>query len=68
MGKGGTSTAEVQEYLGGLDYPADRNKLVDFAKGKNAPQEVVEVLSRIPEKSYPTPIEVNEEIGKLEQY
>lgn len=60
------STGEIQEYLGGLDYPVDKNKLVSYAREQGAPQEVVDILSKIPEKQYPTPIDVNKEIGKVE--
>lgn len=66
MAKGGVSTAEVQEYLGGLDYPVDKSKLVDYARQRGAPEDVVDILNKIPERKYPTPAEVNQEIGKIE--
>lgn len=64
--KGGVSMGEVQEYLGGIDYPADKNKLVNHAKQRGAPQEVVSLLNKIPDSDYGTPIDVSKALGKIE--
>ena len=65
--KGGISMGEVQEYLGGMDYPSDKNNLVNHAKKKGAPQAVVDLLSKMPEnQQYKTPIDVSKALGKIE--
>jgi hypothetical protein len=42
------STAIVSEVLKGLNFPADRQQCVDYAKKRNAPKEVIEALERMP--------------------
>jgi hypothetical protein len=42
------STSVISEVLKGLDFPADKQKCVDYAKRRNAPKEVIEALDRIP--------------------
>ena len=42
------STAVVSEVLKGLDFPADKQQCVDYAKRRNAPKEVIEALERMP--------------------
>lgn len=46
------SNAVVAEVLKGMEFPADRQKCVDYAKKRNAPKEVVEALERMPEGKY----------------
>jgi hypothetical protein len=57
------SAAELQECLKGVDYPADRNELIEAAKDNEAPQNVMVFLERIPDKEYETPVDVSKELG-----
>ena len=66
-GKSGhVSPAIVEKYLAGMHYPAERNKLIDNAQNKNAPEDVMELLNKLPKKTYTSPIDITKEIGKLE--
>jgi hypothetical protein len=60
------STGEVQEYLHGMDYPAGKNDLISKAKSNNAPQEVIDILGKLPDQRFSTPIDVNKAIGDIE--
>ena len=46
---------DVQKYLSGVDYPADRRALVDHARGSGAPDDVVELLEGIEDREYDGP-------------
>jgi len=57
---------EVQGSLGGMNYPASKQDLIEHAQkqgGKN--NKVVEVLNQIPDKEYNSPVDVTKEVGKI---
>jgi hypothetical protein len=60
------SPAEVQNYLGGIDYPASRQDLIDHAKKHSAPDEVIRLLTAISDQQYATPADVNKAVGEVE--
>ncbi|MBI2855053.1 MAG: DUF2795 domain-containing protein [Chloroflexi bacterium] len=59
------SAAQLQVYLKGIDYPADKRKIVSTARNNNAPENVMSYLNRLPERQYNRPTEVEEEFGKM---
>lgn len=60
------SPAEIQKYLGGIDYPAPKEQLVQQAREQNAPEGVRTVLDGLPNKQYDGPDEVSEEVGRIQ--
>jgi len=56
----------VEKYLAGMHYPAEMKTLIDNAKNKDAPDEVISLLCKLPNKTYKSPIDITKEIGKLE--
>ncbi len=42
----------VVQYLKGLDMPASKQEIVETAHRNQAPQEVIDVLQRIPDQVY----------------
>ena len=56
---------EVQKYLGGLDYPADKQTIIDHAQGEDAPMEVMDMLDQIPDFEYSSPADLTRELGKI---
>ena len=42
----------LAEFLQGLEFPATRARLIGYAIGWNAPSEVVEQLTRLPDRQY----------------
>ncbi len=57
---------QVQKYLGGLHYPVSKDDILDKAKEEGADKNVLQMLDRIPDREYPSPVEVSREVGKLD--
>ena len=60
------SPAIVEKYLAGIHYPAEKKNLVDKAQNKDAPDDVMDLLNKLPNKTYKSPIDITKEIGKIE--
>ena len=56
---------QVQKFLGGVDYPADKSSLVKRAKDHGADENVLNALNQMREKTFNSPNDVSEEMGKL---
>jgi hypothetical protein len=56
---------QVQKFLGGVDYPADKSSLVKRAKDNGADENVLNALNQMPERTFNSPNDVSEEMGKL---
>lgn len=56
---------QVQKFLGGLDYPAGKQQIVDKARKEGADQNVLEELEHLPDREYDSPVAVSREVGKL---
>ncbi len=66
-GKSGrVSPAIVEKYLAGMHYPAEKKNLVSNAENKDAPVDVMNVINKLPDKTYNSPIDITKEIGKIE--
>lgn len=57
------SPIQVQKYLGGIDYPASKDQILDTAKNSDADDAVLNALQNIPDKSYDSPTDVSAELG-----
>jgi hypothetical protein len=55
---------DVQKHLSGVDYPASRDDLVSTAERENAPQEVLDALKNLPDRSFESPVQVTEAINQ----
>ncbi|OAA23345.1 Protein of unknown function (DUF2795) [Frankia sp. EI5c] len=53
---------EVQKFLKGIDYPADRRTLVTTARREGASEEVLTALEHITDRSYDGPNAVSQEV------
>lgn len=60
------STVQVTEFLHGIDLPKDKSGLVQFAQSKHAPQEVIDLLNRLPDQQYSNMTDITHEIDKME--
>ncbi len=60
------SPAVVEKYLAGIHYPAAKKKLIEHAQSNGAPPEVTDLIHKLPEKTYFSPIDITKEIGKIE--
>ena len=63
---GHVSPAIVEKYLAGMHYPAEKKNLVNNAETKNAPDDVMDLINKLPDKTYNSPIDITKEIGKIE--
>lgn len=53
---------QIQKFLGGMDYPAGKQKLVEHAREKGAPDDVVQTLEGLPDRDYDGPTGIIEEL------
>ena len=61
----GVSPAEIEKYLKGEDYPADKEELVQHAREHGAPQEVLQTLEKLPKERFEKPTDVSKAIGEM---
>ncbi|MBI2868690.1 MAG: DUF2795 domain-containing protein [Chloroflexi bacterium] len=59
------SAAQMAMYLKGIDFPADKHKIIETARSNGAPEDVMMFFNRLPERQYSYPTEVEQEFGKL---
>ncbi len=57
---------QVQKYLKGIDYPCNKQQLVDKAKQEGADENVIRTLQAMPMDNFNSPNDVAEGIGKIE--
>lgn len=57
---------QVQTVLAGVDYPAEKEDLVDYATTNDADDDVINALSQLPDDTYETPADVSEAISDLD--
>lgn len=56
---------DIQRHLKGVDYPADREELLEVARSEEAPPEVVEALESLPDdEEFDGPDQVMEAIDR----
>lgn len=63
-GHGKVSASEVERYIGGMDFPAKKKDLVEHARGKDAPREVLDLIENFPDREYGSAAEVAVAIGE----
>jgi hypothetical protein len=54
----------VQKFLGGIDYPVDRDQLVEHARDRGADDEVLRALEAIDDRQYRDPTDVSEAVAQ----
>jgi len=57
---------QVQKFLKGMDYPANKQQIVRKAQDEGADDNVRQMLDRLPDQDYETPAEVSKAIGEIE--
>ena len=67
-GVGGQGPANIMKHLGGINFPASKQDIIDYAKNAEGPDtnEVVKVLEQIDDREYDSPAVVMHEVGKIE--
>lgn len=59
------SPISLQKHLKGTSYPATKQDLVHRAQTNQAPDDVLEMIRHLPQKSYDSPAEVMRSFGQL---
>jgi hypothetical protein len=60
------SMTHIQEHLSGLDYPADKERIIAHARRQGAPRDVMDALEQLDgRRNFNSPIEMSE--GFVEQ-
>lgn len=65
-GMGGQSPSNIAHYLKGIDFPATKQELMDYAEDNNAPEEVLEVLQQMPDQEYYSMSDLMLGVGQVE--
>lgn len=60
------SPIKIAHYLGGIDFPVNRQNLIDHARSNKADERVLDVLNRMPDKEYRDMADVTKSMGKLD--
>lgn len=55
---------EIQKYLSGVDYPANRDALVRHAREQGADKSLLDALEKIPDREYEGPAGISKEIPR----
>jgi hypothetical protein len=56
---------EIEKYLKGVNYPANKQDLIKHAQQQGAPKEVLETLKQVREETYNKPTDVARAVGEL---
>ncbi len=59
------SAARFARYLKGISFPVNRETIVSTAKSNGAPENVMELFNRLPQREYNRANEVEQEFSKL---
>lgn len=55
---------QMQKFLSGIDYPCEKDKLVEHARSQGADDAVLSGLEQIPDRTYDGPNAVSEAFSK----
>ena len=59
---------QVQKFLSGMNYPANKDEIVKHAKSGGADDNIMDTLERLPDDDFETPADVSKAIGKIEWF
>jgi len=63
---GGQSPSNIAHHLKGIEFPADKQELIEYAEDNGAPDEVLEVLQQMPDKEYNSMSDLMHGVGIVE--
>ena len=64
-GQSGMSPASMEKYLKGINFPVNKQKLVEQAKTNGAPNEVINTIQRLPEEKFNSSADVTKAYGQM---
>ncbi len=60
-----SSSETIETFLKGIDYPASKEDIIDHAKSMSAPDDIIRVLNRLPDRQYQFLNDVEREVNKV---
>ncbi|HIK03321.1 MAG TPA: DUF2795 domain-containing protein [Trichormus sp. M33_DOE_039] len=58
---------QIQKHLKGVDYPANKQDLIQHAQQQGADRNIISLLEKLPEdEEFDTPTDVNKAIGEID--
>lgn len=59
------SAVDISRSLSGIDFPANKEDLVNHARDKKANKEVINILQKMPEREYGNMADVEQAFGEV---
>jgi hypothetical protein len=59
------SAVDLAKQLGGMDFPANKQGIIDYAQQKNASEEMMNILRQMPEREYGNMADVEQGFGEV---
>jgi hypothetical protein len=56
---------QIQKFLGGIDYPVDKETLVSHAEQRGADSGVLDALRNLPREQFNSPNDVSQAVGQM---
>lgn len=66
IGMGGHSPSNILHHLKGIDFPANKDGLVERAKKNDADQDILDVIRQLPDTEYQSMADVLKGVGKVQ--
>ena len=60
------STGDILHYLSGVSFPIRKDGLLSRAHSNNAPQDIMDVLERLPDRVYRSTADINIAVSDIE--
>jgi hypothetical protein len=61
-----TGIAQIQKYIGDVEYPATKRRLIWLGQDEGASPQIIQLLEQLPDQVYQDPIEVNDKLNKIQ--
>lgn len=58
---------QVQKYLNGISYPANKSDIVRHARTKGADNTIIDALNKLPDQAYSSIGDVTKAMGEMEE-
>ncbi|MBW7849826.1 MAG: DUF2795 domain-containing protein [Rhodospirillales bacterium] len=62
-----STTHDIAQSLAGIDFPANRSKIIEYAKKNNANQNLLDALQKMPDEQYTSMADVFKGVGISEE-
>lgn len=64
-GIGEQALSNIAHYLKGMDFPADKQEILNYSDEAGAPDEVVDVLENLPDVEFYSMSDLMEEVSRI---